>query len=273
MVRPGDSVFSFFGAYVQAIGIVQHGAVTAPKPDFGSAGDPWDSIGWLVEVDFIPLQAPFRPRELMQTLAPLLPTKYSPLRENGDGLQGVYLTEISPEMADVLFTAGGTEAVAVLNALGPTPSADETPTDDVQVEPAQDPRNVRGEVERLQLSLARRGQGVFKYNVRLIESKCRLTGVADLRHLRASHIKPWRASSDSEKVDGANGLLLSPHVDHLFDRGLISFRSNGAILRSPLLSNDVMKRWHLDSVETAGRFTAVQDAYLEYHRDEVLRSA
>ena len=40
--------------------------------------------------------------------------------------------------------------------------------------------------------------------------------------LVASHIKPWRNCDNSERLSGANGLLLSPHVDKLFDRHWIS---------------------------------------------------
>ena len=271
---PGDIVFSFFNTFIQAVGIVQARAVTAPKPEFGAAGDPWDSVGWLVEVDYSHLPSPFRPREHMQSLATLLPSKYSPLQENGDGLQGVYLTEVSPEFAHALTVAGQVELDLIRRALAPTPRIDDGGgSDQALTEVELDPKSTSGDVERLQLGLARRGQGVFKYNVRLIESECRLTGVSDQRHLRASHIKPWRTSTSAEKIDGSNGLLMSPHVDHLFDRGLISFRSTGEIIRSPLLTGDVMKRWHLESIETVGRFSSEQDSYLEYHRDAVLRTS
>ena len=45
-------------------------------------------------------------------------------------------------------------------------------------------------------------------------------------HLNARHIKPWRDASDAERLDGANGLLLAPHIDHLFDEGCITFSSS-----------------------------------------------
>jgi len=67
---------------------------------------------------------------------------------------------------------------------------------------------------REQLVGARRGQGVFRSNVLLREGACRVTGVDEPRHLKARHIKPWRHASDAERLDGANGLLLSPHIDH-----------------------------------------------------------
>jgi len=43
-------------------------------------------------------------------------------------------------------------------------------------------------------------------------------------HLRASHCKPWcDCESNEERLNGENGLLLTPSIDHLFDRGFISF--------------------------------------------------
>ncbi|MEO8526672.1 MAG: HNH endonuclease signature motif containing protein, partial [Caldimonas sp.] len=59
-------------------------------------------------------------------------------------------------------------------------------------------------------------QGRFRSRVELTEPACRLTGVKDRRMLRASHIKPWAKSSNLEKLDGQNGLMHAPYVDHLF---------------------------------------------------------
>ena len=42
--------------------------------------------------------------------------------------------------------------------------------------------------------------------------------MSDTRHLRASHIKPWRDATNAERLNGSNGLLLSPPIDHLFDQ-------------------------------------------------------
>jgi predicted restriction endonuclease len=83
-----------------------------------------------------------------------------------------------------------------------------------------------GPTYKWELSRARRGQGSFKRNVCSYETGCRVTGVKELMHLRASHIKPWVKSTDEEKLSGCNGLLLAPHIDHLFDEGWISFEDN-----------------------------------------------
>ena len=66
-----------------------------------------------------------------------------------------------------------------------------------------------------------------------IERACRITGVTTEEHLRASHCKPWRDASNEERLDGENGLLLTPNIDHLFDRGFIGFEDNGDVIVSP----------------------------------------
>jgi len=53
--------------------------------------------------------------------------------------------------------------------------------------------------------------------------------------LVASHIVPWKESNEEERLDVANGILLSPNLDALFDRHLISFTDTGDILISAKL--------------------------------------
>ena len=133
-------------------------------------------------------------------------------------------------------------------------------------------RHLEGDLEKIQETKSRRGQGVFKSNVRLVENRCRITGVTNVKHLRASHIKPWASSNNIEKLDGYNGLLLSPHVDHLFDQGFISFRNSGDLLVSSKLNTDVLDRWSISSNQNVGGFREPQKPYLEYHRDEVFKN-
>ena len=109
--------------------------------------------------------------------------------------------------------------------------------------------------------------------VQQLEPACRLTGVSEPRHLIASHMKPWAASSNAERLDGANGLLLSPHVDHLFDRGLITFRANGSVQASQLLKLAVPKAWKLDLNIEGKPFKGKQLEYLEYHQDVTFKKA
>ncbi len=121
-------------------------------------------------------------------------------------------------------------------------------------------------------TMARRGQGIFRYRVSLLEPSCRLTGVDEPAHLRASHIKPWAESTPNERLDGNNGLFLAPHVDHLFDRGLISFRDNGMLLTSQCLSQQVLDRWSIREPTDVRPFSSSQCEYLQFHRHSRFQS-
>lgn len=124
------------------------------------------------------------------------------------------------------------------------------------------------ETEKQQLIQARQGQGLFRARVELLEAGCRVTGVNDRAHLRAGHIKPWRDSTNEERLDGNNGLLLAPHVDHLFDRGFISFGDDGRMLISPRLSSDVLEAWGIAPKTSCGTFNQRQSVYLAFHREK-----
>lgn len=119
-------------------------------------------------------------------------------------------------------------------------------------------------------------QSLFKRRLLNVEKQCRLTGVADLRFLRASHIKPWAKCTDgNERIDGANGLLLTPHADLLFDRGWITFEDSGALVRSTHLPTEVADRigLNLQSGRQCGDFDRQQRTYLEYHRNAVFEKS
>lgn len=266
--RPGDVVFSFADTRIKAIGIVTGPAQTAPKPDFGSAGANWSRDGWFVPVYYCVLHTQIRPKEHMEVLRALLPLRYSPLQASGDGLQGVYLTSVPEALAEALIGLIGQayfDALAIVTGFPSAPDADSI--DDIPVGSVLTP------TYREQVIRARRGQGVFRSNVLLTEESCRVTKVQDAKHLRASHIKPWRESDDSERLNGFNGLLLSPHVDHLFDQGYVSFSTDSRLLVVPEVRVELLEKWSIDESVNVGEFNREQQAFLEHHRANVFGRA
>lgn len=92
---------------------------------------------------------------------------------------------------------------------------------------------------RKQLIDARLGQGAFRKNVISVWGRgeqCAVTGVPIKEILIASHIRPWKKSTDEERLAGWNGVLLVSHLDKLFDRFLISFEESGKIVASSRLA-------------------------------------
>lgn len=129
-----------------------------------------------------------------------------------------------------------------------------------------------GSTVTLQLVEVRKKQALFRRRLLGVEKACRLTGVADLRFLRASHIKPWAAcETGDERTDGHNGVLLTPSADLLFDRGWITFENKGALVVADALPSDVRRRigLKLSTGRRCGGFSEQQQSYLEYHRNKV----
>lgn len=267
-VLPGDIVFSFCDTYIKAIGIVQKSAVTSPKPNFQTAGSNWANVGWFVEVEFSELISPIKPKEYIELIRPLLSEKYAPLQLNGNGLQGVYLTEISEELGNLLALLSRADLPIIQHELAPAIDQDSEYEINLEIEA----KKLEGDLEKIQLTKSRRGQGIFKANVRLVENHCRITGVSNIKHLKASHIKPWAASNNDEKLDGSNGLLLSPHVDHLFDLGFITFKNSGDLIVSKELNPKILDQWSIRTEQNVGEFAARQCEYLEFHRTVVFKN-
>jgi len=86
-------------------------------------------------------------------------------------------------------------------------------------------------------------------------------------------MKPWNRSTNAERLDGNNGLLLSPYVDHLFDLCLITFDKAGHVVASPKLNPVVPRLWRLELGLGGRKFRKGQLPFLEFHQDEVFISA
>jgi hypothetical protein len=277
-VAPGDVVFSFADTFIRAIGIAGSHAYEAPKPlEFAQAGAYWEKIGWRVDIRFSELALPIKPAQHMSVLARLLPDRYAPLRPNGSGLQSVYLTRLPDRLAAALIDLLGAEArnlvlgyrvadvAFVASAIGLV-EWEEHALLKVQADATLP------ETDRQAIVLARRGQGLFKKRVMAIEHACRISGVNREEHLRASHCKPWRDASNEERLDGENGLLLTPNIDHLFDRGFIAFEDNGQVIVSPVAHRESLIRLGIEPERPphVGGFSYGQRRFLEFHRDNVL---
>lgn len=268
LVRPGDIIFSYAHGHIGAIGRVIEAASPSPKPiEFGDVGAYWASEGWLVEVDFAAAPRPLSPKQAIESIGPMLPERHSPLQKNGNGNQGCYLAAISDALGHVLMAMLDMPGVRESDVQAPyvverEPNA--TVLDDIRR--VQDDTSIP-ETQRLQLAKARIGQGFFRKQVILLDGACRVTGVSDPHLLIASHIKPWREASNGERLSGHNGMLLSPHVDALFDEQWITFEDNGQMRVHPALARDVLDRWAIDPDKRVDRFRPEQAPYLARHRE------
>jgi len=267
-VKIGDLIFAFTDGAVRAVGIALREAVEAARPhELGASSKSTDSQqGWYLPVRFFELALPLRPRAHIGVLKSVLPQKHSPLQSSGARNPAVYLSPVSAAMADVLRQLLAQQLEDV-EAQIKSAAVSELANDWVETSIVR--RTDLNPEEKQQLIRARRGLGVFRRSLETIENACRLTGLLDRRHLRACHIKPWSVSDDQEKIDGCNGLLLSPHIAHLFTRGYISFSDEGELLASRHLNPAILTSWNLRVPMKVGLFQPRQRLYLDYHRREV----
>lgn len=262
-----DLVFSYADGEIKAIGIVAQNYVESPKPpEFGETGNQWADDGWLVKIDWQLLEKPFRPKNIIDQVVPLLPTHYSPIQKNGNGNQSCYLANINENLGSLILLNIEKDNIEISSGLTDA----QTIITDNNIEKDLRWDNIP-ETEKEQLIKARYGQGIFRIRLEKIEHQCRITGVEDKRLLVASHIKPWRDSDNMERLDGYNGLLLSPHVDKLFDKGWISFTDQGRILCGDRDIRKIMEKWGLDPSVNVGDFKNKQKFYLGYHRHSIYK--
>jgi putative restriction endonuclease len=269
-VVPGDVVFSFAEDRVGAVGVALGAARETSKPselDWGTKHCDAES-GWLLPVRFMPLKNALRPHEHESDLGPKMQKKPASNRTQSACNESVLLTAVPAATVAKLQQLLNGEVQSIVETI--TQAAGRGLMDDAAEEALQQRIDI-GAAQKSVLIRARAGKGLFRENLEATEQVCRITGLVDRRHLHAVHIKPWCHCDDREKLDGSNGLLLSPHLADLFDRGYISFSDAGDLLVSEELNPAVLKNWNIEPPRNVGGFTVEQRSYLEFHRKEVFQ--
>ena len=123
--------------------------------------------------------------------------------------------------------------------------------------------------EKMVLISARRGQGKYRDDLIELWGHCSVTECVGTTYLKASHIRPWRDSSNIERLDVFNGLLLIPNLDMAFDRGFITFEDDGVIRISSLLSLDAQDKLGINGDLKILNIHKENIKYLEFHRANI----
>ena len=280
-VEPGDIIFSYANAEIIAVGIAKTHCYSFPKPlEFGRAGTYWSDEGWKVDVHYRKVSTPVRTMDYIDVLRPYLPTVRSPIRpENGRGNQA-YLFQIDKPLAIALAQLIDQQTVDLVNSHIIEENNEVVETISAHIEEWENKieNDIKespeiSETEKDTLVKSRRGQGRYREQLLLLEPKCRITGVSNPEHLIASHIKPWRSSDNNERLDPENGFMLTPSIDHLFDKGFIGFENDGSILLADVANRDAMEKMGVtgrNAPTNIGNIRDNQKMYLEWHRNNIL---
>jgi hypothetical protein len=178
---------------------------------------------------------------------------------------------LPPGVQRSLLAAGVQPLYALLRrAFALSRSLPDTPLQRFKAATANMPRSTEAE----RLVVQRVGQDCFREA--LLDywgGRCAVTGLAVPELLRASHIKPWAdCETDAERLDVFNGLLLAPHLDAVFDRGLITVGDDGGIDVSAALPREARTVLGLEGNLRIDRLVDAHRAFLPWHRSKVFKA-
>lgn len=251
-VKEGDIIFCCREKQIYAIVIATADAFDAERPTNRSFSA-WSNYGRRINIDLTQLERPI-------------------LR---DEIAAVFMDQFNSQTSPSLFTKGGTlnqiymahlpvrAGVFLLEASGQLPAFE-----NLLITQGASGKKV-DKTTRESIVQARVGQGQFRAALLSIwRGKCALTGIENPDLLVASHIEAWWLADNAARLDPDNGLLLATHVDRLFDRGLISFADDGALLLSRRLSHHDRSVFGLNQFAGISNLTSGNRRYLAKHRNQ-----
>lgn len=117
----------------------------------------------------------------------------------------------------------------------------------------------------------RLGQSNFRRELLKYWQGCSVSDCTFEKLLIASHIIPWSEQEDS-RLNPYNGLLLSPNLDAVFDKGYISFNDDGSIMISSELSPADLSALNLSSSLKLRKLDAQHLPFLAWHRENLFKA-
>ncbi|AXF20574.1 hypothetical protein CUJ89_08810 [Burkholderia pyrrocinia] len=249
-VKAGDLIFCCHSQRISHIAKATADSYSAPRPPSRSFSE-WNAGGNRVDVDLVELKTPLFRDEIAHEFISRFDDDATPsLFTSAGTLKQIYMAHLPQDAGGYLLEASQTieHFEDTLIASGGNGKKVSKTTRDAIVK-------------------ARVGQGKFRADLlKRWNNQCSLTGLSNTDLLVASHIHAWSLSTNDERIDPDNGLLLAPHIDRLFDKGLISFGQDGGLLVGPKLSERDQQLLALDRYTSLRKITKGNKAFLARHR-------
>ncbi len=248
-IKKGDIIFCANERHLSKVAVATSDAYKATRPASRKFRD-WNTDGNRVDVAFKSHMRPVLKQEIASDFIPRFNQFCDPPLFNIKGtLNQIYMSKLSSDAGLYLLEMTG----AITDLL------------DQLIE--EGGKKVITETTKEIIALARLGHGRFRTDlIRRWNGKCCLTGLDIPELLIASHIFPWISSTNEERLDPDNGLLLAAHIDKLFDRGFISFDDDGRILISDSLGGSARKILGISYELSIGKLTPGVSFYMGRHR-------
>ncbi len=260
-VNEGDRILHYVKGNIVAISVAKTGCQIAQRPSSESK----DDSGYLVELDYHELEVPVNVRAKFDAILPLLPIKYSPFQADANGNQG-YLYPCNEELTIKLL-----EIISDLNIF----RIDEEQLELAMSTVRQTERNtfipMLAETETEVKTKIRLGRKKFRQGLLpLWAQKCALCEIELPELLRASYSKPWKDSTDVERVDAYNGVLLCRNHNALYENGFIAFDGQGRLHISSQLPEEDYEKYGIQPKMKIAR-KEQNKPYFKWHKRHLFR--
>ena len=264
-VRAGDRILHYVKGYIVAISVAKTDCVLAHDPSSVKAQQEDSDKGYLVHLDYHELEVPLNIREYFTDIEPYLPLKYSPFQHDSSGNQG-YLYPCNEELLIKLV-----ELIAELNIYE---------EDGVQLEFAigtvKRPEHdtfipMLTETESEAKTKVRLGKQKFRNELMdHWNGKCAICEIELPALLKASHSKPWKDSTESERLNTYNGVLLCYNHAALYDEGFIAIDGQGRVHISPQIPEEDYEKYAIHAKVKVAR-TEENKYYFKWHKRHLFR--
>lgn len=264
-MKKGDLVFHYVKGNIIAVSIAKEDCKVASKPGALQSHNERKSEGYLVNLEYHELDRAVNVRDKFEEILPLLPVKYSPFQDDANGNQG-YLYPCNEELAIKLL-----ELIGELNIYQVDKEQLELSIDDVRRTEHNTLIPVIAETESEIKTKIRLGQQKFRKDLMpLWEGKCALCGINLPELLRASHSKPWKDSTNAERLNPYNGVLLCCNHDALYDRGLIALDGQGRLHISSVIREEDYPLYGLVSMAKI-QIHSENKVFFKWHKKNIFK--
>ncbi|MCJ1908944.1 HNH endonuclease [Planococcus ruber] len=223
-VKKGDRIFHYVKGAIVAISVAKDTFKKERKPYEEGMLENESAAGYLVPVEYRELENPLLVKDCLVDILPLLPVKYAAFKEDGTGNPG-YLYPCNEELAIELL-----EGISRLNVYVPEAEQLELAMEVVRMTEHNPLITLIAETIMEMKTKIQRGQLQFRKSLLpLWHKECPLCGMDIDAALKAGYAKPWKDSTDAEKINPFNGLLLCSNHEAMFTAGFISFTAGGTL--------------------------------------------
>jgi len=250
-VKTGDIIFCYYNQRISFLARATADSYQNLKPHDRSFKD-WERLGNQVDVEIIDLDRTILRDDISAEFMLRFNQRTTPsLFKNNAEVNVIYMAHLPIDAGLFLLEAVGQSKL----------------TEDSFIELGNQGKKKISPTTRDALVKARIGQGKFRAD--LIDrwnGMCSLTSLRMVDILIASHIDAWALCDNAARLDPDNGLLLAPHIDKLFDFGMISFANDGQLLIKDSVNLEDRHILGFDRFTRLRQLSSGNVTYLQKHR-------